>query len=1518
MAQTAEGELVDRFEAFYRNYYREEIGELAQNYPSEQRSLSIDWSDLYQFDADIADDYISKPEQLREYAEEALRLYDLPVDVSLGQAHVRVRNLPDVTDIRGIRSPDVNTLIAVSGIVRKATDVRPKVEEAAFECRRCGTLSYIPQSGGFQEPHECNGCERQGPFSVNYDQSTFVDAQKIRVQERPEGLRGGETPQSIDIDLEDDITGDVAPGDYVTVTGVLRIDQQEDQSGKSRMFDVFMDGHSLVLEDEEFEEMDISEEDKRAIVELSQEGDVYDKVIESIAPSIYGYEEEKLAIAMQLFSGVTKNLPDDSRIRGDLHILLIGDPGTGKCVAGDTEVALADGSRKPIREIVESNLDDPTPVDDGVYDEVDFAVPSLGDDGSITHRRARKVWKRETPDRMYRIQTAGGRKIEVTPSHPLFVRSGDSLDPRRAEELREGDVIAVERSRKNVGTSSRGGGSGIAVTRPPIERQVGKEPIVSIESVVPDYEWVYDLEVEGTHSYLSNGVVSHNSQLLQYIQHIAPRSVYTSGKGSSAAGLTAAAVQSDFGEGQAWTLEAGALVLADKGVAAVDELDKMKCVTGDSLVHCGDCVAPIRDLAAEAGETGTIERLPNGRTIRNVDLDVRTMTDDGRIVTRPVTAIHEYDAPERLTEVTLESGESLTVTADHPFFVLEDTTRTERAAEDLQPGDWTYVPRRIPDEATDGGVLTGGINETGTNSPDVPPSKGAILGYLAGDGNVYYDREEGSYGVRFTNAEEQLLADFESACRRAFDAEPVRYPSEQRDDGVGTVRLHGKEYVDELLDAGANLETYDGKRLPRGVTEATRETKAAFLRALADSEGSVDERKVVVCSSSYELLLGAKSLLLEFGVSSQIQTRERDGKRDVYLLAITAKPSLDAFARHVGFTLDRKESALREARDRVTGTRTILDVVPECGEALERVRGTLRLHQSECGLDSDATYCNFENGDANPSIRLADRILTRFDDRLDRVKQDLDVLTSEASWEKLTSIRERYHVSQRELAADLPTTQAHLSCQWGGGAKLRDQVRRRLRDILAEAASVDLDPLRRLVRGDVKWRRVESVRDVSPDVLDDRIPVLRRRIADELNMSDPMDAESRARELVEAESDPDTWSDLRDELDRYEIPFRQVADTMGVDGSTVSRWFSGTIRIGNFTAVRSACRDLIARRRRRLDGLLGRIDARSGTKVYDLTVKGTHNFVANGMVVHNSEDRSAMHEGLEQQEISISKAGITATLKSRCSLLGAANPKYGRFDEYEPIAEQIELDPALISRFDLIFTVTDQPDEEEDRRLAEHIIQSNYAGELSTQHEKLASPNVSMEEATEAARNVEPTIDAELLRKYVAYAKRDVFPTMTEEARERIREFYVEMRSHGTGEDAPVPITARKLEALVRLGEASARVRLSDTVTEEDAERVIDIVQSSLRDVGMDPETGEFDADIIETEMSKSQRDRVKGIKEVIRELQDEYDEGAPREKVLERAEEVGIESDKAEHEIQKLRDSGEVYSPKGDTLRVV
>jgi len=290
MAIGDDAELINRFEEFYRDYYRNEIGELAQKYPNEQRSLYVDWNDLYRYDPDIADDFVAKPGQMREYAEEALRLYDLPVDVKLGGAHVRVQNLSEATGIRDIRADHVGNLVAVQGIVRKATDVRPKMQEAAFECQRCGTLTRIPQGGGeFQEPHQCQGCERQGPFKINFDQSEFIDAQKLRVQESPEGLRGGETPQAIDINIEDDITGRVTAGDHVTATGILHLQQQGSQQEKSAIFDFYMEGLSIKIEDEQFEEMDISDEDEKRIVELSSDPEIYDKMVKSMAPSIWGY-----------------------------------------------------------------------------------------------------------------------------------------------------------------------------------------------------------------------------------------------------------------------------------------------------------------------------------------------------------------------------------------------------------------------------------------------------------------------------------------------------------------------------------------------------------------------------------------------------------------------------------------------------------------------------------------------------------------------------------------------------------------------------------------------------------------------------------------------------------------------------------------------------------------------------------------------------------------------------------------------------------------------------------------------------------------------------------------------------------------------------------------------------------------------------------------------------------------------------------------------------------------------------
>lgn len=276
------------------------------------------------------------------------------------------------------------------------------------------------------------------------------------------------------------------------------------------------------------------------------------------------------------------------------------------------------------------------------------------------------------------------------------------------------------------------------------------------------------------------------------------------------------------------------------------------------------------------------------------------------------------------------------------------------------------------------------------------------------------------------------------------------------------------------------------------------------------------------------------------------------------------------------------------------------------------------------------------------------------------------------------------------------------------------------------------------------------------------------------------------------------------------------------------------------------------------------------------------------------EDRSAIHEALEQQTISIAKAGIMATLNSRCSVLAAANPKFGRFDRYKSIAEQIDLPSPILSRFDLIFIIEDKPNAEHDHDLAGHILKI---------HQDSTIPYV---------------IEPELMRKYIAYARKSVQPTLTKEAAEVLQDFYVTMRSGAIDEESPVPITARQLEALVRLAEASARIRLSNEVLKEDAQRAIKLQEDCMKQVGYDPDTGKVDIDKVEGRTSKSERDKINIIIDVIKELSDEYEGSAPKNIVYaELADKYNVGEEKVDEVINMLKSKGVIYEPTSDHYKV-
>jgi len=181
------------------------------------------------------------------------------------------------------------------------------------------------------------------------------------------------------------------------------------------------------------------------------------------------------------------------------------------------------------------------------------------------------------------------------------------------------------------------------------------------------------------------------------------------------------------------------------------------------------------------------------------------------------------------------------------------------------------------------------------------------------------------------------------------------------------------------------------------------------------------------------------------------------------------------------------------------------------------------------------------------------------------------------------------------------------------------------------------------------------------------------------------------------------------------------------------------------------------------------------------------------------EDTSALHEALEQGHISISKANVSATLKCNTALLACANPKFGRFDVYKSVAEQIDMPPPLINRFDLIFILKDIPDEDKDKNIAKHIL---TFGESKID-----------------------TVTQQFMRKYIAYARQKIYPEMTKEAEETILKYYVTLRNSKQNiEGAPIPISPRQLEALIRLAESSAKCRLSNKVTKQ----YLDIYQKML------------------------------------------------------------------------------------------
>lgn len=559
-----------KFQEFFSSF-KTESGEykyrrkLAQMALTESKSLIIDFDDLVSFDNELAKGIIQKPDEFLIYASKSawaqLKIEDPEYAEKLKNVFVRVRKTLDKISIRNIGSDLIGTLVTVDGIVVRATPVKPLLMKAAFRCRKCDALIHVEQSGFLMKTASlCPQCKGKA-FDFIEKESTFINHQELRIQEKPEDLPPGQLPRVMDVEVANDLVDVARPGDRITLTGIVRAKQEvSSRSGKLRTFELYLDANFIDTQSREIEDIDITPEEEEEIKKIANSEDVYEKLIKSIAPSIYGYPEIKEAILYLLFSGVRKHLPDGVTIRGDVNVLLVGDPGTAKsallqyvariaprglytsgrgstaaglCTVYDSLIQLESGERVKIGELVENELRKHSEeIEEGIYSNGSIERKVMAFDQKTLKLKPLKItryWKLKAPIKLVKIKTNTNKEIIVTPENPIPTIKNKEVVWKKAIDLTLNDYIAAAASQDS---------SSIFWDK--------IEAVEVIDNTNRKYEYVYDITVEDAHSFMANNLIIHN---------------------------TAAVIREKAG---GMVLEAGALVLADKGVACIDEIDKMK------------------------------------------------------------------------------------------------------------------------------------------------------------------------------------------------------------------------------------------------------------------------------------------------------------------------------------------------------------------------------------------------------------------------------------------------------------------------------------------------------------------------------------------------------------------------------------------------------------------------------------------------------------------------------------------------------------------------------------------------------------------------------------------------------------------------------------------------------------------------------------------------------------------------------------------------------------------------------
>lgn len=276
---------------------------------------------------------------------EVLAIFDqVAMDVTLlhypdyerihSEIHVRISDLPVHYTLRQLRQTHLNCLVRVTGVVTRRTGVFPQLKYVRFDCTKCGiTLGPFQQESNAEvKISYCQNCQSRGPFTLNSQQTVYRNYQKLTLQESPGTVPAGRLPRHREVILLWDLIDSAKPGEEIEITGIYRNSYSAQLNNKNGfpVFATILEANHVIKSHDQLAGFRLTDADERNIRQLSRDPQIVDKIIASIAPSIYGHTDIKTAVALSLFGGVSKVAQGKLNIRGDINVLLLGDPGTAK------------------------------------------------------------------------------------------------------------------------------------------------------------------------------------------------------------------------------------------------------------------------------------------------------------------------------------------------------------------------------------------------------------------------------------------------------------------------------------------------------------------------------------------------------------------------------------------------------------------------------------------------------------------------------------------------------------------------------------------------------------------------------------------------------------------------------------------------------------------------------------------------------------------------------------------------------------------------------------------------------------------------------------------------------------------------------------------------------------------------------------------------------------------------------------------------------------------------------------